>query len=217
MSGLWAVVPVKELARAKARLAGSLDAALRRDLMRAMFEDVLDALVRTPALAGIVVATVDDEAAAIARRCGAVVSREDAGSGHSEAVAACARRLGRDGAAMLTLAADIPLLLPADVAAIIAARDARFVIVPSRDLGSNAVLCAPADAVPLRFGGPSFPPHVAAARARGLAPVTLNLPRVALDIDGPRDLAALLAADEPCRARALLADWGIEAIVETTP
>jgi 2-phospho-L-lactate guanylyltransferase len=215
MSALWAVVPVKDFSRAKARLAGALDAGLRRDLMRAMLEDVLDALARTPALDGIIVATVDEEAAMIARRFGAALSREDAGSGHSEAVAACARRLGRDGAAMLTLAADIPLLCPADVTAIAAAGDRGFVIVPSHDLGSNAVLCAPADAVPLRFGAPSFPPHVAAARARGFAPVTLDLPRVALDIDAPRDLAALVAADGTCRARALLAGWDIEAIAET--
>ena len=67
------------------------------------------------------------------------------------------------------------------------------------------MLCAPADLVPLRFGGASFPPHLAAARARGIDPCVLDLPRIALDLDEPADLAAFLAAEAPCRARKLLA------------
>ena len=81
------------------------------------------------------------------RRCGAAISREEAGDGHSEAVAAVANRLARGGAAMLALPADIPLVRPADIARLIAAGELApaFAIVPARDgRGSNAVLCAPA-------------------------------------------------------------------------
>ena len=208
MSGLWAVVPVKEPARGKTRLAPALDAAARRALMLAMLGDVLDALAQAPGLSGVLVATLDREAASVATRFGAEISREDAGLGHSEAVAAAARRLAREQSAMLTLPADIPLLQPEDVAAILEAhRGGRdFVIVPSRDgNGTNAVLCAPADLVPLRFGAPSFRPHLAAARARGIEPTVLDLPRVALDIDEPADLEALLAAPSRCRARTVAA------------
>ena len=205
MSALWAVVPVKELRHAKARLAGALDPQHRRVLMLAMLEDVLGALARAPALDGIIVATLDPDAAAAARRFGAAILREAAGEGHTEAVAAAARLLAKQGSAMMTLPADIPLLRPEDVAAV-AACGKDFVIVPSRDgTGTNAVLCAPADLVPLRFGAPSFVAHLAAARARGIAPHVLDLPRVALDIDEPADLAALAAAPEPCRAREVLA------------
>jgi 2-phospho-L-lactate guanylyltransferase len=208
----WAVVPVKALGLAKQRLAGTLDAALRQELALAMLEDVLECLAAVEQLAGIVVATVDARAAALAARYGAALSREDAELGHSEAVAAVARRLARDGAAMLALPADIPLARPADIARIIAACDAApgFAIVPARDgLGSNAVLCVPADAVPLRFGGASFAPHVAAARARGLAPAVLALPRIALDIDDGADLAAFLAVPSVSRARAVIERSGV--------
>jgi 2-phospho-L-lactate guanylyltransferase len=208
MSVLWAVVPVKELGRAKARLAPALDAGARRALMLAMLEDVLDALAGANGLAGIFVATLDPEAIAMGQRFGAGISAEDAGRGHTEAVACVARHLASDHAAMLTLPADIPLVRPADIDAIVAAGASGqgFVIVPSRDgAGTNAVLCAPADLVPLRFGAPSFLPHLAAARARGIEPCVLDLPRIALDIDEPADLAALLAAEAPCRARKLLA------------
>jgi 2-phospho-L-lactate guanylyltransferase len=202
---LYAVVPVKELAAAKQRLAAALDAGTRQTLALAMFEDVLACLAAVPRLAGVIVATVDAEAAALAARYGAAVSREDAAVGHSEAVAAVARRLASNGAAMLTLPADIPLMEPADVARLIDARGAGFAIVPARDgQGSNAVLCAPATLVPLRFGGASCAPHLAAARATGLAPAVLDLPRIALDIDDAADLAAFLAVPSRSRARALL-------------
>ncbi|HUK60063.1 MAG TPA: 2-phospho-L-lactate guanylyltransferase [Stellaceae bacterium] len=207
MSALWAVVPVKELDLAKTRLAPVLDASARRALMLAMLEDVLAALAGARHLAGIIVATLDPVAAAVARRFGADISRADAGRGHSEAVAAVARALARKNAAMLTLAADIPLACAADIDAL-ARRGAgrrRFVIVPSRDgTGTNAALCNPADLVPLRFGAPSFRAHLAAARARGLKPAVLRRPRLALDIDEPSDLAALRIAPGRSRAKALL-------------
>jgi 2-phospho-L-lactate/phosphoenolpyruvate guanylyltransferase len=216
VSALWAVVPVKELALAKTRLAPALDPRQRRAFMLAMLEDVMDALARSGGLAGIIVATLDAEAARLAQRFGARISRAAAGDGHSEAVNAAAQVLARENAAMLTLPADIPLLDPADVAAIIGASGAGgsgFVIVPARSGGgTNAVLCAPADRVPLRFGAPSFAAHVAAARAAGIESIVLDLPRVALDIDEPADLAAFRAANASCRARDILAKRTVRVI-----
>jgi 2-phospho-L-lactate/phosphoenolpyruvate guanylyltransferase len=58
--------------------------------------------------------------------------------------------------------------------------------------------------VPLRFGETSYAPHVAAAAARGIEPVTLRLERLALDLDGPDDLAEFLRLPSHTRARAVL-------------
>jgi 2-phospho-L-lactate/phosphoenolpyruvate guanylyltransferase len=203
---IWAVVPVKDVAAAKQRLAGVLPAALRQELSLAMLEDVLTALVAVPALAGILVATCDAHAAALASRFGASVSRENAAVGHTEAVAAAARFLARQGSGMLTVPADIPLVRPADIQQLLSVRHSGFAIVPARDgRGSNAVLCAPADAVPLRFGSDSYLPHLAAARACGIAPATLRLPRIGLDIDVPDDLVEFMKTPSPTRAHAFLA------------
>ena len=140
----WAVVPVKALAAAKQRLSGTLGQAMRRDLALAMLEDVLLCLAAVPRLDGIIVATIDDGAAALARRCGAAISREKAGDGHSEAVAAVANRLARGGAAMLALPADIPLVRPADIARLIAAGELApaFAIVPARTGAARTRCCA---------------------------------------------------------------------------
>ena len=81
---------------------------------------------------------------------------------------------------------------------------------PARDeLGSNAVLCSPADAVPLRFGDNSFFPHLDAAKTHGIEPEVVHLPRIGLDIDTPDDLALFLQTPSQTRAYALLQRWRI--------
>jgi 2-phospho-L-lactate guanylyltransferase len=210
---LWAVVPVKELDRAKMRLAPLLPPALRRALMLAMIEDVLAALAATPGLAGIAVVTVEPAAASLAARHGARVIARGARDGHTGAVSAAANLLAEEGArGILTVPGDIPLVTAAEIASLIAAHQPApaFTIAPSRDeRGSNAVICSPPDAVPLRFGEDSFFPHLRAAETLGIRPTVLRLPGIALDVDTPEDLAAFTVLPSPTRARALLAENGM--------
>ena len=196
---ICAVVPVKSTAQAKQRLAALLPAARRQELALAMFEDVMAAVSGVRELAGIVVVTVDPAAAAIAARHGARVMSEGACEGHTGAVMTAARRLAAEGFDLMTLPGDIPLVEPDDVRHVVSVHHAAanreagaFTIVPARDeLGSNAVLCSPADAVPLRFGDNSFFPHLDAAKAHGIEPEVVKLPRIALDIDTPRGPGAI--------------------------
>ncbi len=200
-----AVVPAKDFGAAKQRLARALPGEARSALARAMLEDVLAAL----AGAGLDRVLVED-AAGLAAAHGATVIREGRGEGHTAAVArglAACRGLG--ATLLLTVPGDLPCLTTDEVRAVLAAcgRPPAAVLVPSRSgLGTNVACLAPPDAVPLRFGEPSFADHVAAARARGIEPIVLALPGAALDIDGPEDLEALLARGPETRAaRALRA------------
>ena len=216
LRNIYAVVPIKETDDAKRRLGQVLGAARRQELALAMFEDVLVTLTRVRTLAGIIVVTADSAAAAIASRYGARVSTDGAREGHTGAVAAAARRLASE--TMLTVPGDIPLVQADDIIQLIdihrraVSRDARgFIIVPARDeRGSNAVLCSPAGAVPLTFGADSFFPHLAAAKRRGIDPTVLHLPRIALDIDTPEDMALFLDTPSHTRARALLDEWRLQ-------
>jgi 2-phospho-L-lactate guanylyltransferase len=72
-------------------------------------------------------------------------------------------------------------------------------------------MCSPPDAVTLRFGSNSFVPHLDAARRRGIEPTVVRLPGIAMDVDHPVDLAALLRLpqSEGTRTRAFLEAAGV--------
>src|SRR5262249_8425134 len=132
----------------------------RQQLMLAMLEDVLAALADAPGLAGRLLVTADPAAQRLASRYGFDWLTDGAADGHTGAVAAAARHLAATGVAgMLTVPGDIPLVTAAEIAQLIAAHRPApaFTIAPSHDeLGSNAVIVSPPDAVPLRFGDNSF-------------------------------------------------------------
>jgi 2-phospho-L-lactate/phosphoenolpyruvate guanylyltransferase len=210
---LWAVVPVKDLQHAKQRLAGALSADERQALFAAMLEDVLDALAASQRLAGILVVTRDPQAQDLAARYRARVLVEPANRGHTIASAFGAATLAAEGAVgMLQLPADLPLLTPADIDAVLQAHTEApaVTLAPSRDrLGSNAVACSPPDLLPLSFGDDSFYPHLERARGLGIEPTIVERQGLALDVDTPADLAAFLATPSSTRAYAYLMQGGI--------
>jgi 2-phospho-L-lactate guanylyltransferase len=207
VSGVWAVVPVKELEGAKQRLSSCLSPEERRTLAATMLEDVLEAVSAVRELAGALLVTVDPAASSLAARYSARVFTEGARDGHTGAVTAAARLLVREGrAGMMTMPGDIPRLSPAEIAATLAAHQEApaFTIVPAHDdLGSNTIICSPPDAVPLRFGEDSFYPHLDAARARGIDPLIVRQPGIGMDIDNPVDLVTFLRMSPPARTRTL--------------
>jgi len=211
---IWAVVPIKETARAKQRLKDAVPAALRPRLALAMAEDVLSALAAAPGLSGIAVVTLDAAASELAGRYRARVFADGAREGQTGAVRAAARALTREGrTAMLTIPGDVPLITPEEVRELLDAHDRTpdFIITPAHDgRGSNAVLCAPPELVALQFGDDSFVPHLAAARRIGIEPKIVRLAGIGLDIDNPQDLAAFLKVPARTRTRALLQAAGIE-------
>ena len=210
---MWAVLPIKNLSDAKQRLAPVLSAGERRGLFAVMVEDVLSALAMADGLDGVLVITRDSDAAALARRYGARVLIEDANCGQTSAVQAGVQALAAEGAdGMLAVPGDVPLVTPVEITAILAAHQASpaMTIVPAWDeRGSNGIACSPPDLIPFSFGNDSFRPHLAAARAAGVEPRILKLPGLALDVDNPADLRALIARPATTRAHAFLVDSGI--------
>jgi 2-phospho-L-lactate guanylyltransferase len=207
MTGIWAVVPVKEFEGAKQRLSSALSPEERRTLAMTMLEDVLDAVSAVRDLGGMLVVTLDPAATSLATRYGARVVTEAARDGHTGAVTAAAGLLVREGhSGMMTMPGDIPRLSSEEIAATLAAHRAgpAFTIVPAHDdLGSNAIVCSPPDAVPLRFGEDSFYPHLNAARAQGIDPLVVRQPGIGMDIDSPVDLVTFLRMSPIVRTRTL--------------
>ena len=210
---MWAVLPVKDLEGAKQRLAAVLTAEERRELFAAMLEDVLSALAACAGVTGILAVTRDPLAQFLAVRYGARVLIEDANRGHTAASTLGARTLAKEGiAGMVQVPADLPLLTPDDVAALLRAHGEAPAITlnPSRDeRGTNALVCSPPDLLPLRFGHDSFLAHLERARGLGIEPQIVRRPGLSLDVDTPDDLAAFLAAPSGTRAWAYLAESGL--------
>ena len=208
-----ALVPVKDLRQAKQRLAEVLDAGERHALFRAMLEDVLSVLATCRSLAGIVLVTRDGEAAALAARYGARVLEEECNRGHTAASSFGARALAHEGIpGIVQLPADIPLVTADDVDTLVSVHGPApaVTIAPSRDeLGSNAVVCSPPDALPFRFGDDSYFPHLERARQLGIEPAIVHRPGLALDVDTPDDLRAFLSSPSRTRAYDYLMRSGI--------
>jgi 2-phospho-L-lactate/phosphoenolpyruvate guanylyltransferase len=212
---IWAIVPIKELVGAKQRLAPLLSPAQRRALIEVMMGEVLEAVAGAKNLAGLLVVTLDPQATALASRLGARVVTDGARDGHTGSVTAGLKLLAQEGrGGMITLPADIPAATSAEIDQVVAAHLAApsFTISPAHDdLGSNAVVCSPPDAVPLRFGDNSYFPHLEAARRCGIEPTVIRQPGIAMDIDHPVDLAAFLRLPQSAgtRTRAFLEEAGI--------
>jgi 2-phospho-L-lactate guanylyltransferase len=212
---IWAIVPIKELDGAKQRLAPLLSPAQRRALIEVMMGEVLVAVAGAKSLAGLLVVTLDPRATALASRLGARVVTDGARDGHTGSVTAGLKLLAREGrGGMITVPADIPAATSAEIDRVVAAHLAApsFTISPAHDdLGSNAVICSPPDAVPLRFGDNSYFPHLEAARRCGIEPTVIRQPGIAMDIDHPVDLAAFLRLPQSAgtRTRAFLEEAGV--------
>jgi 2-phospho-L-lactate/phosphoenolpyruvate guanylyltransferase len=192
---IWVLIPVKETAAAKVRLAPAVPPHLRRGLALAMLEDVLNAVAGVRNIAGLIVVTVDEAATVLAKRYSARIMTEGATSSHSGAVNTAATILALEGKrGFLQMPLDIPLVSSEEIATVVAMHregEPSFIIAPSNDeLGSNGVLVSPPTAVPLTFGDDSFFPHLRMAEKWGIRPQVIRLPGFGLDIDRPEDLAA---------------------------
>jgi 2-phospho-L-lactate guanylyltransferase len=211
---IMAAVPVKDFVNAKQRLVSVLEPAERHDLAAAMLEDVLDVMEAAGGLA-LRLVTRDPKVLALASRRGIDCLTESVNRGHTEAVAFAQSEATRRGfAGFLTVPGDVPCATPDEVRSLVACLEggAGVAFVPSLSgFGTNAALLAPPDAMPLKFGEPSFANHLEGARGRGITPRVLSLSGLGLDIDAPEDLRLLLArgahtrAGRLCRARGIAA------------
>ena len=212
-----ALVPVKSLRHSKSRLRPVLSDAHRHALVLAMLDDVLRLLAAVPAVAATAVVSPDADVLAFARQLGAQPMREPPRPrGLNAALTFASDVLSAQGAAgLLVLPVDVPLATAADIHAILDAAHANpsVVLCPSRSGGTNALALRPLGSIPFRFGHRSSTAHQREAKARGLPLTLLPLPSLALDIDRPHDLAAVLAQPNGTRSRELLASLPLNPLI----
>jgi 2-phospho-L-lactate/phosphoenolpyruvate guanylyltransferase len=206
------LIPVKNLANAKQRLASLLSQPLRTELAQAMLFDVLEAVAAWKNRPQVSIVTSDLYALALALRFGFEVIADDANRSETDAIEMATEICKLQGDdSTLVIPADIPLIQASELESILASAPARgSVLVPAADgRGTNAAFRRPAGLFPLRFGNDSFKPHLSAARATGHPCTVLSLPGIALDVDNPSELRQLAAAPGDRRSQRLARQWDL--------
>jgi 2-phospho-L-lactate guanylyltransferase len=207
------LIPVKNLAAAKQRLASVLDQPARTELAQAMLHDVVAELAawkRRPACALV---TGDPFARELAAQYNFEIIPDPENPGETGAIEMATRVCMERGVeSTLVIPADIPLIQASELEQIYAnAPQEGSVLAPAGDgRGTNAAFRRPANLFPLRFGNDSFKPHLAAARATGKTCVVLKLPMIGIDVDNPEDLQPLLAHPGETRSQRLIRRWARE-------
>jgi len=207
------LVPVKNLAAAKQRLAAVLDQPARTELAQAMLHDVAATLAAWPRRPACALVTSDPFALDLARQYDFEIIPDPANPGETGAIEMATRLcVSRGIDSTLVIPADIPLIQVSELDQISAqAPDEGSLLVPANDgRGTNAAFRRPANLFPLRFGNDSFKPHLAAARATGKPCVVLQLPSIAVDVDNPEDLRQLLAHPGETRTQSLIRRWALD-------
>jgi len=196
LSRIVAVVPVRSLSSGKSRLGEPLDAEERADLVLALLRRTVEQALAASRLAGVVVVSEDADLLRQARAMGAASLLQER-PGLNEGLAEARAAADPEATAIMVLPADLPSVVAsaidelAEVAELAqrAAPDRPVVaLVPDRHgTGTNALLVAPPDAIPFRFGAGSRVAHCWAARAAGASYVELAGP-LTFDLDTPEDL-----------------------------
>lgn len=196
---VWALVPLRQLAGGKERLAGVLEPDARRCLVEAMAADVVAALLAVPLPPQQVLLVSADpgvRAMAVQLGVGSLASREEGPDPLNGALTAALRHAAASGAgAVLILHADLPRANPGSLGALLAAGPpgpSATLVPDSAGTGSNCLLLSPPDAMPLAFGADSRARHRAAALACGIDFREFPDENLGFDVDFPGDLARLV-------------------------
>ncbi|MEP7337988.1 MAG: 2-phospho-L-lactate guanylyltransferase [Acidobacteriota bacterium] len=214
----YILIPVKDLTRAKQRLAGLMTQTERTQLAWAMLENTLAVVNRVTAADRIAVVTLYKPAITLAESYGIEVIPEAEQISESVSVDFGSREVTKRGAqSVLRLPIDLPLITVEDIEMILFCEQEgnssmpSVVIVPSREgTGTNAILRRPPALFPSHFGAGSLAKHLKEAERANAECKVINLPRVALDIDEPEDLAELFKHQQNSQVSEWLKDLKIE-------
>ena len=188
-----AIVPVKGLSTANARLNDLLGEEERTRLAEALFLDLIVKLPRSRCIDDVLIVTSDSSVARQAGWFGHKVLVQEADEGHAEAAAAGALAAMADGARRVAmLPVDCPMLDTDELDAHLGRSPRTALIVPDRHgSGTNALMLNPPDLFLPAFGPDSCARHVTRARATGQSFALERVESLAIDLDTPEDFTLL--------------------------
>ena len=183
------ILPVKNLTRAKRRLAEHFEDADRQELARALLDDALN-LCRDSGFLTWFVASDDEEALERAQSYGFHTVKDQTGTLNGALQQAVQVAIAEGATSVTMVPSDIPLAYSGDLRDLLdTGSTSEVVVVPSaRDGGTNGLYLRPPDILEPRFGTASMQAHLLLAERLGFRCSILVLPRLALDIDTLDDI-----------------------------
>ena len=200
-SAVAVIIPMKPLAQAKTRLGSRLSDQRRKSLTLDLLAHVLKTVnqarngsVDGPSIQETWVVGGDAEVQRAAESDGAEWM-DDGGQSLNGALTLGFHRAAESGKAGLFLPADLPLLAPEDVHALLetSGRLKNLVLAPAgNDGGTNGILLPPqlADTFSFKMGPDSFKLHLEQAGFLGIPVAIYYSVGLAFDLDTPADLEA---------------------------
>jgi 2-phospho-L-lactate guanylyltransferase len=188
---VFALVPAKDPALGKSRLAAVLDARAREDLNLRLIRQTFECCAAAFGPERTVVVTASETVAAEAAARGLVVVEEPSPGDLNAALALAARHaIARGARALLVVPVDLGLLTADALRAVVSSglEKPGCVLVPDRHGGGTNLLgVRPARADLFRFGERSLDEHRRVVAEAGLDVRVHADPALALDIDTPED------------------------------
>lgn len=202
------LLPLKDPAQAKQRLACRLSSGERQQLAWAMLEDVAQALRQAREPDQVVVVSSCPPILSYAERNHWRVIPESRQISESHSVDRSCQLLRQSGVTtVLRIPGDIPLLQGQDLDRLLSCelKPPSAILVPSRDgTGTNALLRNPPDAFPSHFGENSLALHQQEAKRHGVELKILHIPRISFDLDELDDLLSFRELDQDTYTAAAL-------------
>ena len=185
------VVPMKDPAMSKQRLAGVLTPSERQVLATRLFQRTLDFFSNNFPEFPVLVVTSSANIACHAEASGAWVLMEEQVAGLNGAATMAAQwACGQGFDRQLLVPADIPELKRYELRTLLDSVTDKpmTAICRAEDGGTNALLTCPPDVIPFCFGPDSCLLHLDAAQNKGIKTIQFDLPYLAFDVDSPSDL-----------------------------
>ena len=209
------LMPVKDLAFCKQRLASVLSPQERQDLVLTLLENNLRILIAEFSEHDVLVITPDHIVARLAKRLGVRVLVEPVAQGLNVALQRGTHwSLANGYKQQLVLAPDIADLKACELQQLFDRMDSpnvdptvpRVGIAVAKDGGTNALFSRPPNVITFQFGPNSAARMLSHCRQRGIANHRLHLTHLSLDIDTPEDLTYwTLDSQTPCQEEEVMA------------
>lgn len=208
MDKIYAIIPVSKFSDAKTRLSPFLSTIERKELLKAMLEDVTKSLKRL--VDKIIIISKDPEVLEYAKKLKVeTLIEEEENNTLNKALTQAMNYCRGKTKKILIIPSDVPLISKTNIKIIIKqAQKLDFLIMPSKGGGTNAIITKPLG-INMKFGDCSFKKHIEEAENKGYSPLVHDSFYMALDVNTTEDIGEILIHGKNTKTKEYLESIGI--------